>query len=166
MFLSRAFIGFTRASKSSTLFLFQFKFVEIFSIFLRYCAWIRIREFHLLQSFDCSSISVVFITANVVRLGVVSCVCFISACGGTFKFFQLTMLLRIAKIVLAIALSFTFTFSLWKIIISVHDKYFNEFDDVNTWLDENSFGQYRQIFRDLGEFLCYHIRDIITFAYP
>lgn len=92
--------------------------------------------------------------------------CFISACGETIKFFQLTMLLRIAKIFLAIALSFTFTFSLWKIIISVHHKYFNEVDDVNTWLEENNFLQYRQIFRDLGEFLCYHIRDIITFAYP
>lgn len=63
-------------------------------------------------------------------------------------------LLRIAKLFLAIVLSFTFTFSLWKLIIFANDKYFTESDAVGNWLDENSLGQYRNLFRDLGEYVC------------
>lgn len=63
-----------------------------------------------------------------------------------------TMLLRVAKIVLAVALSFTFTFSLWKIIICVHDKYVDELEAVSTWLDENDLGQYRSLFQESGKF--------------
>lgn len=62
------------------------------------------------------------------------------------------MLLRLAKIVLAIALSFTFTFSLWKLIISVHDKYVDELEAVSNWLDESNLAQYKSLFRDLGKF--------------
>lgn len=62
-----------------------------------------------------------------------------------------TMLLRITKIVLAVALSFTFTFSLWKIIICFHEKYFNEVDAVNSWLEESGLGSYKALFRDVGK---------------
>lgn len=62
------------------------------------------------------------------------------------------MLMRLAKIVLAVALSFTFTFSLWKLIISVHDKYVDELEAVGNWLDENNLAQYKTLFRNLGEF--------------
>jgi hypothetical protein len=61
------------------------------------------------------------------------------------------MLLRITKIVLAVALSFTFTFSLWKIIICFHEKYFNEVDAVNSWLEESGLGSYKALFRDVGK---------------
>lgn len=61
------------------------------------------------------------------------------------------MLLRVAKIVLAVALSFTFTFSLWKIIICVHDKYVDELEAVGLWLEENDLGQYRSLFQESGE---------------
>lgn len=60
--------------------------------------------------------------------------------------------MRIAKLSLALALSFTFTFSLWNIIICVHEKFFNELEAVDTWLEENNLGQYRKLFRDLGEY--------------
>lgn len=59
--------------------------------------------------------------------------------------------LRIAKIFLAIALSFTFTISLWKIIICFHEKYFSEVAEVNFWLDENDLGQYKSLFGELGK---------------
>lgn len=71
-------------------------------------------------------------------------------------------LLRIAKIVLALVLSFTFTLSLWKLIIFANDKYFNEWDAVGSWLEENDLGQYRDLFRDLGEFRAY----LTTFTCP
>lgn len=71
-------------------------------------------------------------------------------------------LLRIAKIVLALVLSFTFTLSLWKLIIFANDKYFNEWDAVGSWLEENDLGQYRDLFRDLGEFRVY----LTTFTCP
>lgn len=61
------------------------------------------------------------------------------------------MLMRIAKIVLAITLSFSFTFSLWKIIICVHDRFFSDLEAVDNWLEENSLGQYKVLFRDFGE---------------
>jgi hypothetical protein len=70
------------------------------------------------------------------------------------------MLMRIAKIFLAIALSFTFTFSLWKIIICVHEKYINEVDSVNAWLEEIGAGQYKALFRDQGELIPHVIQDI------
>lgn len=65
------------------------------------------------------------------------------------------MLLKIGKIVLAIILSFTFTISLWKIIICVHERYFDEFNinAVDNWLDENGLGDYKQLFRDMGEYI-------------
>lgn len=66
-------------------------------------------------------------------------------------FLPTRMLMRVAKIFLAIALSFTFTLSLWKIIICAHEKYFNEFDAVDNWLDENSLGLYKGLFRELGK---------------
>lgn len=58
----------------------------------------------------------------------------------------------IAKIVLAIVLSFTFTFSLWKLILFANEKYFNELDAVSDWLDDSGLGHYRDLFRNLGEF--------------
>ena len=63
------------------------------------------------------------------------------------------MLLKIGKIVLAIVLSFTFTFSLWKLIICIHTKYFDDFNSntVDNWLEENELGAYKKLFRDLGE---------------
>lgn len=61
------------------------------------------------------------------------------------------MLVRIAKIILAITLSFCFTFSLWKIIICVHERYFSDLEAVDNWLDESSLGQYKVLFRDFGE---------------
>lgn len=68
------------------------------------------------------------------------------------KLSQFTMLLRIAKIVLALVLSFTFTFSLWKIIICFHEKYFdNEVEAVERFLDDNQLGQYKLLFRELGK---------------
>lgn len=70
------------------------------------------------------------------------------------------MLLRLAKIVLAIALSFTFTFSLWKLIISVHDKYIDELEAVSNWLEENNLAQYKSLFRNLGELIVHLIQDI------
>jgi hypothetical protein len=70
------------------------------------------------------------------------------------------MLMRITKIILAIALSFTFTFSLWKIIICVHEKYFNEADAVNTWLEVNSLGSYKDLFRESGKSQVCVIQDI------
>lgn len=63
------------------------------------------------------------------------------------------MLLRIAKIFLAIALSFSFTFSLWKIVMCAHDKYFHEIESVNNWLDQNNLGQYKTLFREIGELM-------------
>lgn len=66
------------------------------------------------------------------------------------------MLLKISKIILAIILSLTFTISLWKIIICVHTKYFDDFDlngdSVDTWLIQNELGAYRELFRNMGEF--------------
>jgi hypothetical protein len=62
------------------------------------------------------------------------------------------MLMRIAKIVLAITLSFCFSFSLWKIIICVHDRYFSDLEAVDNWLVDNDLGQYRELFRRAGEF--------------
>lgn len=63
------------------------------------------------------------------------------------------MLLKIGKIVLAIVLSFTFTFSLWKLIIFIHTKYFDDFNShtVDNWLEQNELGAYKKLFRDLGE---------------
>lgn len=63
------------------------------------------------------------------------------------------MLIKIGKIVLAIVLSFTFTFSLWKLIICIHTKYFDDFNShtVDNWLEENELGTYKKLFRDLGE---------------
>lgn len=63
------------------------------------------------------------------------------------------MLLKAGKIILALILSFTFTISLWKIIICVHEKYFDDFNinAVDNWLDENDLGDYKQLFRDKGE---------------
>lgn len=61
------------------------------------------------------------------------------------------MPLRIAKIFLAVVLSFTFTFSLWKIIICFHEKYINEVDEVNFWLEDNDLGQYKTLFGELGK---------------
>lgn len=68
------------------------------------------------------------------------------------------MLMRIAKIILAITLSFCFTFSLWKIVICVHDRYFSDLEAVDNWLDENFMGQYKELFRRAGEFSSDHIR--------
>lgn len=67
------------------------------------------------------------------------------------------MLLKASKIVLAIILSFTFTISLWKIIFLVHERYFDEFNAnaVDSWLDENDLGDYKQLFRNMGEFHIY-----------
>lgn len=61
------------------------------------------------------------------------------------------MLVKVAKIVLAIVLSFTFTFSLWKIIICIHERYFDSVNAVDNWLDENGLSNYKQLYRDLGE---------------
>lgn len=63
------------------------------------------------------------------------------------------MLLKIGKIVLAIALSFTFTLSLWKLIICIHTNYFDDFNlhTVDNWLEQNDLGAYKKLFRDLGE---------------
>jgi hypothetical protein len=74
-------------------------------------------------------------------------------CQFTVSIAYKKMLLKVAKIVLAIALSFTFTISLWKIIICVHESYFDEFNinAVDNWLEENDLGDYKQLFRDMGE---------------
>lgn len=70
------------------------------------------------------------------------------------------MPLRIAKIFLAILLSFTFTFSLWKIIICFHEKYISEIDEVNFWLEDNDLGQYKALFGELGKQI--RVRSITT----
>lgn len=67
-----------------------------------------------------------------------------------------TMLLKIkfvGKIVLAIFLSLTFTISLWKLIICAHEKLFDEFNGyaVDEWLEENNLGEYKELFRSMGE---------------
>ena len=68
------------------------------------------------------------------------------------------MLQKAGKIILAIILSFTFTISLWKITFAVHEKYFNELNmnDVDSWLEENDLGSYKQLFRDFGEFVKFY----------
>lgn len=63
------------------------------------------------------------------------------------------MLQKVGKIVLAIILSFTFTISLWKVTICIHERFFDEFNaiSVDNWLEENDLGDYKQLFRDMGE---------------
>lgn len=66
--------------------------------------------------------------------------------------FTWKMLIRIGKIILAIALGCSFSFSLWKLIICMHDRYFTDLEAVDNWLEQNGLEQYRKVFRDLGEF--------------
>lgn len=73
------------------------------------------------------------------------------------------MPLRIAKIFLAVVLSFTFTFSLWKIIICFHQKYFSEVAEVNFWLEDNGLGQYKTLFGELGKQIASHQSKHHTF---
>lgn len=62
------------------------------------------------------------------------------------------MLIRIGKIILAIALGCSFSFSLWKLIICMHERYFTDLEAVDNWLEQNGLEQYRNVFRDLGEY--------------
>lgn len=57
----------------------------------------------------------------------------------------------IAKIFLAITLSLCFTFSLWNVILCVHERLFSDLEAVDNWLDDNNLGQYKVLFRDLGK---------------
>lgn len=68
--------------------------------------------------------------------------------SSTFLHFK--MLLRIAKVSLAVVLSLMFTISLWKITYFLHNIYFNE--SVEHWLNENGLGKYKELFRESGKF--------------
>ncbi|XP_055683198.1 apoptosis-resistant E3 ubiquitin protein ligase 1 isoform X1 [Lutzomyia longipalpis] len=64
------------------------------------------------------------------------------------------MIIRCMKICCAILLSFLFTFSLGKFVLCLWDKFYTtEGDfalDVDTWLDQNDLGQYKDLFRQKG----------------
>lgn len=64
------------------------------------------------------------------------------------------MLLRIAKILVAIFLSLIFTISLLKLVICIHDEYYNDqnsdMGSVDTWLEQNNLGHYKEIFKAKG----------------
>jgi hypothetical protein len=70
------------------------------------------------------------------------------------------MLIRCFKISVAVCLSFLFTISLCKIVLVVH-KFLNENQNkhstvseielVNDWLDENGFGDYKELFLARGK---------------
>lgn len=64
------------------------------------------------------------------------------------------MLIRIGKIILAIALGCSFSFSLWKLIICLHERHFTDLEAVDNWLEENRLESLKKVFRDHGEFVC------------
>lgn len=67
------------------------------------------------------------------------------------------MILRCFKLIVAIALSFMFTISLAKLVFCVwdnwdsNDHFGNKKSDVDNWLDQNNFGQYKELFHLKGK---------------
>lgn len=64
---------------------------------------------------------------------------------------HMKMLIRIGKIILAIALGCSFSFSLWKLIFCLHERYFTDLEAVDTWLEENRLESLKKVFRDHGK---------------
>lgn len=62
------------------------------------------------------------------------------------------MLTRIVKLVVALALSVMFTVSLAKLTISVWPT-FDGYDEVDEWLDQGGFGEYKTAFRKRGKYV-------------
>lgn len=72
------------------------------------------------------------------------------------------MLIRVVKIAISLSVSFMFTISLFKLVLCIHNKYFNddslEFNggtsnEVDNWLKENGLGQYKDLFHANGKCL-------------
>lgn len=63
------------------------------------------------------------------------------------------MFLRIAKILVAIFLSLVFTVTLLKLVLCIHDEYYNEQNSdiaVDTWLEQNNLEKYKELFKEKG----------------
>lgn len=55
------------------------------------------------------------------------------------------------KLVLAIILSLTLTFSLVKSVLYIWNEFGYIQSDVDIWLSQNDLGQYREVFRTKGK---------------
>lgn len=56
------------------------------------------------------------------------------------------------KLVLAIILSLTLTFSLMKSVLYIWNEFGYIQSDVDIWLSQNGLGQYKEVFRTKGEY--------------
>lgn len=69
-------------------------------------------------------------------------------------------MLRCLKVLLAVFLSLMFTVSLAKLVLCLWSTlYVSDKSEADEWLEENTLGQYKQIFREQGR-IYYNLNNI------
>lgn len=79
---------------------------------------------------------------------------------------------RVGIIIVAISLSFLFTASMSKLVLCVWRELFNyelssaiQWEQIDNWLDESELGQYKQLYREKGEYFTCYLSSLISYFF-